>query len=64
MSNTEKFYRSFGLDKSLPRSFLKKQELNQIFLLLETNLFRNYFNLGKEKSESKIGILIGISITE
>ena len=33
MSNTEKFYRSFGLDKSLPRSFLKKQELNQIFAI-------------------------------
>jgi hypothetical protein len=31
MNNTEKYYKSFGLDRSLPRSFLKKQELNQLF---------------------------------
>ena len=31
MNNTEKFYKSFGLDRSLPRSFLKKQELSQLF---------------------------------
>ena len=31
MNNTEKYYKSFGLDRSLSRSFLKKQELNQLF---------------------------------
>ena len=30
-ANQEKYYRSFGLDRSLPRSFLKNQELNNIF---------------------------------
>ena len=29
--NQEKYYKSFGLDRSLPRSFLKNQELNNIF---------------------------------
>jgi hypothetical protein len=33
MNNTEKYYKSFGLDRSLPRSFLKKQELNQLFAI-------------------------------
>jgi hypothetical protein len=33
MNNTEKFYKSFGLDRSLPRTFLKKQELNQLFVM-------------------------------
>ena len=31
MNNQDKFYKSFGLDRSLPRSFLKNQELNNIF---------------------------------
>ena len=30
MNNSDKYYRSFGLDRSVPRSFLQKQELNQI----------------------------------
>ena len=29
-----------------------EQELNQIFLLLETNSFKGYFNLGKDKTSS------------
>jgi hypothetical protein len=33
MNNTEKYYKSFGLDRSIPRSFLKKQELNQLFAI-------------------------------
>lgn len=31
MNNIEKYYKSFGLDRSVPRSFLQKQELNQLF---------------------------------
>ena len=31
MNNTEKYYKSFGLDRSPSRSILKKQELNQLF---------------------------------
>jgi hypothetical protein len=30
-NNIDKFYRTFGLDRSLPKSFLKKQELHQLF---------------------------------
>jgi hypothetical protein len=37
MDNTEKYYKSFGLDRSLPRSFLKKQELNQLFAIPKKN---------------------------
>jgi hypothetical protein len=33
MNNKDKYYNSFGLDRSLPRSFLKKQELNQLFAI-------------------------------
>ena len=33
MNNSDKYYRSFGLDRSVPRSFLQKQELNQIFAM-------------------------------
>ena len=32
-NNIDKYYRSFGLDRSLPRSFLKNQELNQLFAI-------------------------------
>ena len=32
-NNIEKYYKSFGLDRSIPRSFLKKQELNQLFVI-------------------------------
>ncbi len=31
MNNIDKYYNSFGLDKTVPRSFIKKQELNNIF---------------------------------
>jgi hypothetical protein len=31
MNNVDKYYNSFGLDKSIPKSFIKKQELNNIF---------------------------------
>ena len=31
MTNTEKFYNSYGLDRSIPRSFLKRQELTNLF---------------------------------
>ena len=31
MNNTDKFYNSYGLDRSIPRSFLKRQELTNIF---------------------------------
>jgi len=39
MDNLAKFYKSFGLDRSIPKSFLKKQELNQLFAVpkKETN---------------------------
>jgi hypothetical protein len=30
MNNTDKYYNSFGLDRSIPRSYLKKQELFSI----------------------------------
>ena len=30
-NNLDKYYKSFGLDKTLPKSFLKKQELNNLF---------------------------------
>ena len=33
MNNKDKYYNSFGLDRSIPRSFLKKQELNQLFAI-------------------------------
>ena len=33
MNNTDKYYDSFGLDRSIPRTFLKKQELNQLFAI-------------------------------
>ena len=33
MDNTQKYYNSFGLDRSIPRSFLKRQELNQLFAI-------------------------------
>ena len=32
-NNIDKYYKSFGLDRSIPRSFLKKQELNQLFVI-------------------------------
>ena len=31
MNNTDKFYNSYGLDRSIPRSFLKRQELTNLF---------------------------------
>ena len=31
MTNTDKFYNSYGLDRSIPRSFLKRQELTNLF---------------------------------
>ena len=31
MTNTEKFYNSYGLDRSIPRTFLKRQELTNLF---------------------------------
>ena len=37
-NNTEKYYKSFGLDRSLPRKFLKKQELNQLFAIPKKSL--------------------------
>jgi hypothetical protein len=33
MNNSDKYYRSFGLDRTVPRSFLQKQELNQVFAM-------------------------------
>jgi len=33
MDNIEKYYKSFGLDRSIPRSFIKKQELNKLFAI-------------------------------
>ena len=33
MNNSDKYYRSFGLDRTVPRSFLQKQELNQIYAM-------------------------------
>ena len=35
MNNIDKYYNSFGLDKTVPRSFIKKQELNNIFAVPE-----------------------------
>ena len=33
MNNIEKYYKSFGLDRSIPRSFIEKQELNKLFVI-------------------------------
>lgn len=33
MDDIDKYYKSFGLDRTLKRSFLKKQELNQLFAI-------------------------------
>ena len=30
-NNLDKYYKSFGLDKTIPKAFLKKQELNNLF---------------------------------
>ena len=53
MNNTEKFYKSFGLDRSLPRSFLKKQELNQLFAIPKkepTPIAPHFYNFEKDNT--------------
>ena len=35
MNNVEKYYNSFGLDRSVPRAFIQKQEINNIFAVPE-----------------------------
>jgi hypothetical protein len=35
MNNIEKYYNSFGLDRSVPRAFIQKQEINNIFAVPE-----------------------------
>ena len=32
-TNKEKFYNSYGLDRSIPRAFLKRQELTNLFAI-------------------------------
>jgi len=53
MDNTEKYYKSFGLDRSLPRSFLKKQELNQLFVIPKkepTKLAPHFYNFQEDNT--------------
>jgi len=53
MDNTEKYYKSFGLDRSLPRSFLKKQELNQLFAIPKkepTKLSAHIYNFEEDNT--------------
>ena len=53
MNNTEKFYKSFGLDRSLPRSFMKKQELNQLFVIPKkepTPIAPHFYNFEKDNT--------------
>ena len=33
MTNIDKYYKSFGLDRSLPRSFIKNQEIHKLFII-------------------------------
>jgi hypothetical protein len=50
-NNTEKYYKSFGLDRSLPRKFLKKQELNQLFAIPKKEppkLAPHFYNFEKD----------------
>jgi hypothetical protein len=53
MNNTEKYYKSFGLDRSLPRSFLKKQELNQLFAIPKkepTKVAPHFYNFQEDNT--------------
>ena len=53
MDNTEKYYKSFGLDRSLPRSFLKKQELNQLFAIPKkepTKVAPHFYNFQEDNT--------------
>lgn len=53
MDNTEKYYKSFGLDRSIPRSFLKKQELNKLFAIPKkepTKLAAHFYNFEEDNT--------------
>ena len=53
MDNTAKYYKSFGLDRSIPRSFLKKQELNKLFAIPKkepTKLAPHFYNFEEDNT--------------
>ena len=58
-NNIDKYYKSFGLDRSIPRSFLKKQELNQLFAIpkKETHAQMPHFYNFVEDNTHQVDIL-------
>jgi len=53
----DKYYKSFGLDRSIPRSFMKKQEINKLFAVPKKDVIKPRFYNFEEDNTHQADIL-------